>query len=93
MIESYNIWIALTTTLKPPTGASKPFNASEVYRWTKKFREGRDFFHEQLVAEQAPIGSLDDIDCVTKESNGLCKVMQTTRHRGLFAWTGPQFRD
>jgi len=24
MIESYNIWIALTTTPKPPTGASKP---------------------------------------------------------------------
>ena len=24
------------------------------------------------------LGSFDDIDCVTKESNGLCKAMQTT---------------
>jgi len=29
------------------------------------------------------LGSFDDTDCVTKESNGLWKAMQTTALRGL----------
>jgi len=39
------------------------------------------FFQQEIAdgnRDTILLGSFDDIDCVTKESNGLCKAMQTT---------------
>ena len=63
MIESYNIWIALTTTPKPPTGASKPNSRWTIQRFGNYFIDGlkkvqkgheHEHEHEQLVAGHAP---------------------------------------
>jgi len=40
MTESYNIWIVLTTTLKPPTRASKLNSRWTIQRQTEKSSEG-----------------------------------------------------
>jgi len=44
----------------------------------KKFRRVVTYSMSNWSPDTLLLGSFDDIDCVTKESNGLCKAMQTT---------------